>query len=223
MKKLIRLLLSESWLEKRYKNILRNKYGLPDSVIFSQDLRVVGNDFNCGEECKFLGSVFIKGGVSVGRFTTINGPNTDIIAALNPIKIGSFCSIARNVSIQEYNHRIDRPTSYFINQNIFNDSMELDIVSKGMIEIGNDVWIGSHCVILSGVKIGDGAIIAANSVVNNDVPPYAIVGGVPAKVIKWRFSEEVRLELLEMKWWDWPLEDIKRNKEFFNKTIAVGE
>lgn len=81
--------------------------------------------------------------------------------------------------------------------------------------IGNDVWIGANAIILQGVTIGDGAIIAAGAVVTKDVPPYAIVGGVPAKVIKYRFSDEVILKLLQIKWWDKPEEWIIQKLEKF--------
>ncbi|PWB24611.1 hypothetical protein DCO46_11265 [Flavobacterium sp. HTF] len=90
-----------------------------------------------------------------------------------------------------------------------------DIVSKGPIKVGNDVWIGAHSVILSGVTIGDGAIIASNSVINKDVPPYAIVGGSPARIIKYRFDKPTIDNLLKIKWWDWDLKKIKANKELF--------
>jgi acetyltransferase-like isoleucine patch superfamily enzyme len=88
--------------------------------------------------------------------------------------------------------------------------------SKGIIEIGNDVWIGTSAIILSGVKIGHGAVVAAGSIVTKSVPPYAIVGGNPAKIIKYRLSEEKIEELLEMKWWDWSEEKIKKNIDFFS-------
>ena len=80
--------------------------------------------------------------------------------------------------------------------------------NKGDIVVGNDVWIGYEAVILAGVTIGDGAIIATRAVVTKDVPPYTIVGGVPAKPIRKRFSDEEIDQLLELKWWDWPPEKI---------------
>ena len=83
--------------------------------------------------------------------------------------------------------------------------------NKGDIIIGNDVWIGFEAVILAGVMIGDGAIIGTRAVVTKDVPPYTIVGGVPAKPIKKRFDEDVISDLLCIKWWDWPKEKIARN------------
>ena len=83
--------------------------------------------------------------------------------------------------------------------------------NKGDIVIGNDVWIGFEAVILSGVTIGDGAIIGTRAVVAKDVPPYTIVGGVPAKPIRKRFSDDVISELLKLRWWDWSENRIKKN------------
>ncbi len=83
--------------------------------------------------------------------------------------------------------------------------------NKGNIVVGNDVWIGYEAVILAGVTIGDGAIIGARAVVTKDVPPYTIVGGVPAKPIRKRFNEEMIDTLLKLKWWDWSKERIAKN------------
>ena len=83
--------------------------------------------------------------------------------------------------------------------------------NKGDIVVGNDVWIGYEAVILAGVTIGDGAIIGARAVVTKDVPPYTIVGGVPAKQIRKRFNEETIDTLLKLKWWDWSKERISKN------------
>ena len=81
--------------------------------------------------------------------------------------------------------------------------------NKGDIVIGNDVWIGYEAIVLSGVTIGDGAIIGTRSVVTKDVPPYTIVGGIPAKPIRKRFSDEVISKLLELQWWNWSENRIK--------------
>ena len=171
---------------------------------------------NIGSNSKLMGGVFIKGNVTIGDFTTINGPNTDLTCQVNEIKLGSFCSIARNVTFQEFNHDFTRMTSYFINANMFGKSSKDDIVSKGGIELGHDVWIGTHAVILSGVKIGTGAVIAANSVVVKDVPPYAIVGGSPAKIIKYRFNDETIDKLLLSEWWNKTENEIRQLYDSFN-------
>jgi len=93
---------------------------------------------------------------------------------------------------------------------------------KGDIVIGNDVWIGYGVTILSGVTIGDGAIVAANSCVVKDVPPYSIVGGVPAKVIKYRFDDETIGKLLKIRWWDWDEQKIRDSvKDMPNPKLFV--
>ncbi|MBS0028835.1 CatB-related O-acetyltransferase [Chitinophaga sp. 2R12] len=91
------------------------------------------------------------------------------------------------------------------------------------VTIGNDVWIGLNSSVMGGVTIGNGAIIAAHSVVTKDVPPYAIVGGVPAKIIKYRFSEEVISRMEALKWWDMPEDALKRNISHFQSTLRPEE
>lgn len=129
--------------------------------------------------------------------------------------IGKFCSIACGAKFlfTSANHTQMSLSTYPFP--IFFEEWGLDIQNitstwdnKGDIIIGNDVWIGYEAVILSGVTIGDGAIIGARAVVTKDVPPYTIVGGVPAKRIRKRFPDEVISTLLALKWWDWPEEKI---------------
>ena len=91
-----------------------------------------------------------------------------------------------------------------------------DFAEYRPITIGNDVWIGARAMVMDGVEVGDGAIVAANAVVTKDVPPYAIVGGVPAKVIRYRFAPE-KIEALQLlQWWSWPLEEICRRMQELN-------
>ena len=82
--------------------------------------------------------------------------------------------------------------------------------NKGDIVIGNDVWIGYEAILLAGITIGDGAVIGTRALVTKDVPPYTIVGGTPARVLRKRFSEDTISALLRLKWWDWPIEHIQR-------------
>lgn len=122
--------------------------------------------------------------------------------------IGKFCSIALGVKILLCGeHRKDWITTYPFN--VFLNNF-VDIkghpVSKGDVIIGNDVWIGSDAKIMSGVTIGDGAIIAANALVTHDVEPYTIVGGIPARFIRKRFSDDIIHRLLEIQWWNWDKE-----------------
>lgn len=165
--------------------------------------------------------VLLDGDITIGSNTTINGPNTEFYSLGFPIKVGNFCSIARGTNIQEHNHDSKCITTYFIKYRVFNDNYGVDAISKGAIEIGNDVWIGTGSTILTGVKIGDGAVIGANAVVTNDVPAYAIVGGTPAQVLKYRFSTEIINKLLEIKWWDWEMDKIKKNKNLFYGDLTM--
>ena len=129
--------------------------------------------------------------------------------------VGKFCSIATNVQVYlGGNHRTDWVTTYpfgTLNQHIFNNfNGEGHPSTKGDVIIGNDVWIANNVTIMSGVTIGDGAAIANNSHVVKNVEPYSLVGGNPAKFIKYRFTPEQIEKLLEIKWWDW--DDAKINK-----------
>lgn len=134
--------------------------------------------------------------------------------------MGKFCSIACGAKFlfTSANHTQKSLSTYPFP--IFFDEWDLDVEDitsawdrKGDIIIGNDVWIGYEAVIMSGVTIGDGAIIGARSVVTKDIPPYTIVGGVPARQIRRRFSDEIIAALLDLKWWDWPTEKIARKIE----------
>jgi len=132
--------------------------------------------------------------------------------------VGKFCSIACGAKFlfNSANHTLSSLSTYPFP--IFFEEWGLngrDVAqawdNKGNIVIGNDVWIGYEAVILAGVTIGDGAIIGARAVVTRDVPPYTIVGGVPAKPIRKRFPQEVVEALLGIRWWDWEEERIARN------------
>lgn len=114
------------------------------------------------------------------------------------LKIGNYCSIANNtIFLLGIDHNINKISSYPFMQMMI-DGEYRDAVSKGDIIVEDDVWIGYGVTVLSGVHIGQGAVIAAGSVVSKDVPPYAIVGGIPAKVIKYRFAPEIIEELLKV-------------------------
>jgi virginiamycin A acetyltransferase len=143
--------------------------------------------------------------------------------------IGKFCAIAKDVKfiMNGANHKMDCFTTYPFG--IFSKGWEKavpkpgDLPYKGDTVIGNDVWIGYDSLIMPGVKIGNGAIIGARSVVVKDVEPYTIVGGNPAKPIRKRFSDELITLLQKIKWWDWPIEKITQNLEILttNNEIAL--
>ena len=165
--------------------------------------------------CRITGAVNCKTHIEVGAFTTFDGDVGD--GRIRNLKIGRYCSVAKHVDIGLPQHPTNwlsiHPRQYFDNYGNWSRHTGTNVSVKefsgesGMTEIGNDVWIGDHVVIMSGVHIGDGAIVAAGAVVTKDVPPYAIVGGVPARVIRYRFSEDEVSKLLKMQWWDYDIAD----------------
>lgn len=133
------------------------------------------------------------------------------------LKIGKFCSIGAGAKFifNAANHTLHSLSSYPFP--VMNGEWQVPGMkpsdawdNHGDITIGNDVWIGFEALILAGVTIGDGAIIGARAVVTKDVPPYTIVGGVPAKPIRKRFDDATVARLLELRWWDWPAEKIQK-------------
>lgn len=147
--------------------------------------------------------------IEFGNFTYGN-PTILSWGEKTKLKIGKFCSIAPNVTIfLGGEHRNDWVSTYPFNALLENyKHIQGHPKSKGDVIIGNDVWIGREAVILSGVKIGDGAVIGARSLISKDVEPYSIVGGNPGKLIRYRFANEIIDELLNIKWWDQELEEI---------------
>jgi len=168
------------------------------------------------ENCHILENCLILNS-TINRFSYI-GRNSII----QNTTIGSFCSIANDVFIGLGTH----PTNLFSTSPLFyrtSNPLKIKLIRKDynfteyeLITIGSDVWVGARAIILDGISIGDGAVVAAGSVVTKDIPPYAIVAGVPAKIVKHRFNEKKIMQLLQEKWWTWDLQDIKKNKKVLN-------
>jgi len=149
----------------------------------------------------------------VGRHTYGVIPETTVLRATAdaPVTIGSFCSISAGVVIiAQAEHPTDLPSTFPFRSLMFGgvaSAMGLkncDAVARGPITIGHDVWIGQNAIVLSGVTIGTGAVIAAGSVVTKDIAPYEIVAGVPARTIRFRFSNDIVQRLLATRWWELP-------------------
>ena len=189
-------------------------------VIFEKDaeanLHCIFEGMNRLNEHSKVSSCYLGYGSYVGVYTR-----------LVKVCVGRFCSIGSNVHFTSGTHPTQdfvstHPSFYsmrkqcgftFSNQQKFE---EYPVSSdQYTTHVGNDVWIGDSAVIIEGVNIGDGSIIAAGAVVNRDVPPYAIVGGVPAKVLSYRFTDDQILFLESYKWWDKDLEWIARNADLF--------
>lgn len=152
---------------------------------------------------------------TIGRYTRIAG------AQVMHTSIGNFSSIAGNTLIGPGQHPTKFLTAHraFYKGVVWHPEWKCDIgfEERKRIRIGSDVWIGQNCLVMDGVTINDGAIIAAGAVVTKDVPPFAVVGGVPAKIIKYRFSEEMIKRLLEIQWWNLPDDEITRVIDLFHK------
>lgn len=135
--------------------------------------------------------------------------------------IGRFSSIGPNVVIGYGDHPIEflstSPLFYAAENGMFGEHLftKNTFQYKDKVVIGNDVWIGANVYIKNGVVIGDGAVVGAGAVVTKDVAPYSIVVGVPAKFIKYRFPQNEIVALLDLKWWNWSIDKIKRNKSDF--------
>jgi virginiamycin A acetyltransferase len=142
------------------------------------------------------------------------------------LKIGKFCSIAYNSKFlfNGSNHTLSSASTYPFAVMPAEWNLQVPVTkawdNKGDIVVGNDVWIGFEVVIMAGVTIGDGAIIASRSVVTKDVEPYTIVGGAPAKPIRKRFPDAQVQKLLEVQWWNWTDENIEQN---MNKILDVNK
>ncbi|EXL08110.1 DapH/DapD/GlmU-related protein [Brucella anthropi] len=157
-----------------------------------------------------IGERVILREVMVGDFTYFERNGEGIYA-----EIGKFCSIAANVRINALEHPMERLTTHKVSYrpNEYFRYLGVDGEFRARrqaqrVAIGNDVWIGHGAVITPGVQIGHGAVIGANAVVTKDVPPYHVVGGVPARFIRKRFDNVVIDRLLELEWWNWSVEKL---------------
>lgn len=205
-------ILYDKFLSSKYIRNNKNK-----GVIFSSECKY-------SRDCFFEGNNYIAGEVydcNIGYGSYIHRNSV-----LKNVKVGRFCAIAEDVNIRLFVHptnmvaispcfyRKEHTLKTFVDENYYED---LEIAGNGFsVIIGNDVWVGQGVSIKSGVTIGDGAVVGAGAVVTHDVEPYSIVGGVPAKRIRYRFSKEQIGALLKIRWWNKDLEWMQKNGKYFN-------
>lgn len=180
------------------------------------------------KEVIFLKNFIQNPNIQIGDYTYYDGRDRPekfetenvIFARTCKLIIGKFCALAYGTKfiLSDANHQLSGFSTFpfFIFGKMGDDCPEWEKYTfvpsdKGDTIVGNDVWFGHESTIMAGVKIGDGAIIGAKAVVTKDVPPYTIVGGNPAQILKKRFSDEIISQLLQIQWWNWSYEKITRN------------
>jgi acetyltransferase-like isoleucine patch superfamily enzyme len=197
-----------------------------DEDYYSQQLiKGIENILNSAKRNPYASKIESNEKLLVGKHSYHNGGL--IIKGDEAVYIGHYCAIGENIKIITSNHDYNYPSiqGWFYKLH-FNQSHPGEIIdkpnkarTKGPVKIGSDVWIGDNAIILSGVNIGDGCCIGAGSIVVNDLPPYTICAGCPAKVIKQRYDQYTINKLCELKWWNWSDEKIRSNKQFFDTDL----
>lgn len=162
--------------------------------------------------------------VRVGRHTYGVTRNTFLgLSPTVPVEIGNFCSFATDANIVCLaGHPTDLPSTFPLRTKMLHPEQgNRDAVARGSVHIGHDVWVGTGALIMDGVSIGTGAVVAAKAVVTRDVEPYAIVGGNPARLLRHRFEPDVIEALLEIAWWNWPDETIRAFESHFYGDVSA--
>jgi acetyltransferase-like isoleucine patch superfamily enzyme len=187
---------------------------IQDHVIISSSCGIYSSQI--ADHVKIYGRTNLSH-TSIGRFSYIASDTS-----LSQVTMGNFCSIGPECILGYGNH----PTDFVSTSPVFFSTLKQCGISfseqdyfqeRKKIEIGHDVWLGARVFVKDGVKIGHGAIIGAGAIVVKDVPDYAIVGGVPAKLIRFRFTSEIIKKLLEIKWWDWSEYDLRQAQHLFSQ------
>lgn len=200
---------------KRLYNLIRDVciYSFKDGVRQSRRSTVIGSKLGSFVHVGDYAFVYES---ELSRYSSIGRG-----AVIRNAKLGSFCSISWNATIgaTPHNHALMATHAFHYIKSFGFVGKDKRIVLP--VTVGNDVWVGANAVIMPGLNIGDGVVIGAGSVVTKDVPSYAIVAGVPARVIKFRFEKDVVAELLKIKWWDWDIKKIQINMDLFRMPITI--
>ena len=196
-----------------YKIIYKQSFVSPRSFLFNTKLK--------GQNIIYGGNMFEN--CIIGEYTYFSGSNAGgIVSHFTNTKFGKFCSIATNIEIIITTHNPKAISSYpffDMKKKFFIPKTKTKDLIYQKVKIGNDVWIGANVTILGGVKIGNGAVIGAGAVVTKNIEPYAVAVGVPAKTIKYRFSQDKIKKLQKIKWWDFPKEKL----DLYTKTLIAED
>ena len=186
------------------------------SLALVDDVSVISKKARIGRKCKVLQS-------SIGKYSYL-GRGSSLIHA----EVGNFCSISGNVLVGMGHHTINNLSTSPIFTECHNGTghswtTQSSINPYNKVIVGNDVWIGTRVMIIGGVNIGDGAVIGAGAIVTKDVPPFAVVVGAPARVVKYRFSPETIEKILTSCWWNLPDDVLKSNIKLFQSEFIDVE
>lgn len=195
--------LDFSFLKKRKKE----GTSIDKSVVGYRNVFFEGKN-SVPDKCKFFGEI------KVGYKTTLGSSNF----FHGNIKIGKYCQIGSDVAIHTSSHPITYLSTY-VNKNLFEGQL-VSLKKDFQVQIGHDVWIGHGVIIVGSLSIGNGAIIGAGSVVTRDVPPFSVVAGVPARIIRKRFNDNIISEIESLQWWDLSEVELNKIKNFFFKDFS---
>lgn len=200
-----------AWLYVAKRSVVRNPFTAHPCYLRHCIGRRVRLNFKVAFARAFKGNI--------GDYTYIN--SGDIY---DGVYIGKYCSLATNLCLGAGQHYLNRLSTYPVTLCVTRDGALEDIFPPDKeTHIGNDVWMGNGVTVLQGVTVGDGAVIAAGAVITKDVPPYAIVAGVPAKVVRYRFEPAVIEKLLKLKWWDKDETWIAAHRELFCEELKAAD
>lgn len=203
-------------------NILNSSYG--DGFRCYRNVSVIDSSIGAGVtigDDTTVARCTLGNNVALNRRSYVNDSSIDSFSyagsntIINFSSIGKYCSLARNVDIGGFDHDYHKITTMpMFRFKQLSDGVNPEFKNSELCYVGNDVWIAAGAQVLHKVKVGDGAVIGGGAVVTKDVPPYAIVAGVPAKIIKYRFDESIICDLMDIKWWDWPEDVVLKNIEW---------
>lgn len=202
---------------KDWWRITATRLRCPDCIVHTP---LVAPGARIGHHVWLGRDVTLASAASIGDRSYVNDRT-----AIGAASIGRFCSVAYNCCIGLHEHPLDRVSTsphFYGSANLFGRPASFDDLGRPTV-VEDDVWLGSNVVVVQGVNIGVGAVVAAGAVVTHDVAPYTIVGGIPARTIRMRFPAEIVDALLASRWWEWSDEELRANERLFLDPGGLGE